>query len=154
VPEGQPYTERQQRIAAVVMKFGKKLNNVLYRSTGGKVGGRFIIGGAPVCLLTTTGRKSGESRTVALLYLRDGDDVVVVGSQGGMPRHPGWYHNLTADPNVTVQIGRDVGRYVARTATGDEREALWRRLVVMYPGYDDYQKKTDREIPVVVCTPA
>jgi deazaflavin-dependent oxidoreductase (nitroreductase family) len=153
VPESKPYTERQQRIGAAVMKVGTKLNNRLYRATGGKVGGKFP-GGAPVCLLTTTGRTSGERRTVALLYLRDGDDVVVVASQGGMPRHPGWYHNLRADPKVTIQIGRDVRPFVARTATGEERDALWRRLVVMYPGYDDYQKKTDREIPVVVCTPA
>jgi deazaflavin-dependent oxidoreductase (nitroreductase family) len=153
VPEGKPYTERQQQVAAAVMKVGTKLNSLLYRATGGKVGGKFP-GGAPVCLLTTTGRTSGQARTVALLFLRDGDDVVVVASQGGMPKHPGWYHNICAEPKVTVQIGKEVRPFLARTATDEERAELWRRLVVMYPGYDDYQKKTDRQIPVVICTPA
>ena len=153
MPEGTPYTERQQRVASVVMKVGTKINNALYRWTGGKVGGKFPSG-APVCLLTTVGRKTGDQRTVALLYLRDGDDIVVVASQGGMPKHPGWYHNLVSEPNVTIQVGKDVGSYVARTATDDEKAALWPRLVAMYQGYDEYQKKTDRPIPVVVCTPA
>jgi deazaflavin-dependent oxidoreductase (nitroreductase family) len=153
MPEGTPYTQRQQQVAAIVMKVGTRLNNALYRASGGRIAGRFPSG-APICLLTTVGRKTGEERTVALLYLRDGDDVVVVASQGGMPRHPGWYHNLVDEPKVSIQIGRESRRYVARTASDEERSALWPRLNAMYRGYDDYQSKTDRQIPVVICSPA
>jgi deazaflavin-dependent oxidoreductase (nitroreductase family) len=153
MPEAKPYSEREQKVASVVMKVGTKLNNAIYKASGGRIGGKFP-GGAPVCLLTTIGRKSGEERTVALLYLRDGDDLVVVASQGGMPKNPGWYHNLVAEPKVTIQVKKDVGRFVARTANDEERAELWPRLVAVYKGYDDYQAKTDRQIPVVICSPA
>jgi len=153
MPEAKPYTEREQKVASVVMKIGTKLNNAIYKASGGRLGGKFP-GGAPVCLLTTVGRKSGQERTVALIFLRDGDDIVVVASQGGMPKHPGWYHNLVDEPNVTIQVKKDVSRYVARTADDDEKATLWPRLVAMYKGYDDYQAKTDRSIPVVICSPA
>ena len=153
MPEAKPYSEREQKVASVVMKVGTKLNNAIYKASGGRIGGKFP-GGAPVCLLTTIGRKSGEERTVALLYMRDGDDLVVVASQGGMPRNPGWYHNLVAEPKVTIQVKKDVGRFVARTANDEERAELWPRLVAVYKGYDDYQAKTDRQIPVVICSPA
>ena len=153
MPEGKPYTEREQKVATVVMKFGTAINNAIYKASGGRLGGKFP-GGAPICLLTTVGRKSGQERTVALLFLRDGDDIVVVASQGGMPKHPGWYHNLVDEPNVTIQVKKDVGRYVARIATDEEKASLWPRLVAMYKSYDDYQAKTDRPIPVVICTPA
>ena len=153
MPEAKPYSEREQKVASVVIKVGTKLNNAIYKASGGRIGGKFP-GGAPVCLLTTIGRKSGEERTVALLYLRDGDDLVVVASQGGMPKNPGWYHNLVAEPKVTIQVKKDVGRFVARTANDEEKAELWPRLVAVYKGYDDYQAKTDRPIPVVICSPA
>jgi deazaflavin-dependent oxidoreductase (nitroreductase family) len=123
-------------------------HNALYRLTGGKVGGRF--GKAPVLLLTTTGRKSGKQRTAPLLYLADGDDLVLVASKGGAPSHPAWFANLQAQPEVEVRVGSRRERRRARVADGEERKRLWTRVVEIYPAYDTYQTKTTREIPVVV----
>ncbi|MCP4436967.1 MAG: nitroreductase family deazaflavin-dependent oxidoreductase [Actinomycetia bacterium] len=135
------------------MKVMTKANNWTYRATKGRVGGR-LPGGAPICLLTTTGRKSGKARTVALLYMLDGDEIVVVASKGGMPTHPDWYLNVEANPQVEIELGDDKGRYLAHTANAERKAKLWPRLVEMYSSYDDYQDRTDREIPVVVCTPS
>lgn len=123
----------------------------LYRLSGGKLGGR--IGKAPVLLLTHKGRRSGALRTTPLLYLTDGDDLVVVASYGGAPKHPAWYHNLQASPEVDVELGRVRRPVRARTATPQERSRYWPQLVGMYRSYDSYQRKTDREIPVVVLEP-
>jgi len=120
-----------------------------YRETDGAVG-HIWRHGAKVLLLTTTGRTSGEPRTTPLIYENAGDDYVIVASQGGAPKHPGWYRNLAKDPDVEVQIEGDVFPARARTANGDERERLWARAAEQWPAYDDYQTRTDREIPVVV----
>jgi len=152
VASRRPYGRLQQRILEFVLKHGSRFNVRVYRGSGGRLGPRFPFG-LRALLLTTTGRRSGLARTVALIYLADGDDVVVVASTGGLPHHPAWYLNLTANPEVSIQVGRDTHTYVARTARGDEREGLWRRLLVMYPYYATYQAKAQREIPVVVCTP-
>jgi len=120
-----------------------------YRETGGAVGHDWREGSTTL-LLTTTGRTSGEQRTTPLIYVRDGDDYVIVASKGGAPQHPGWYRNILKSPEVELQVKDDVFRARARTATGDERERLWRKANEMWPHYDEYQQKTDREIPVVV----
>jgi deazaflavin-dependent oxidoreductase (nitroreductase family) len=130
----------------------------VYQKTNGLLGGKWRVGaafprGVDVCLLTTKGRKSGETRTAPLLYLPDGVRVVVVASQGGMPKHPLWYLNLQANPDVDVQVKGDRRKMRARTATSAERAAYWPRLVAMYSDYDDYQSWTDREIPVVILEP-
>jgi deazaflavin-dependent oxidoreductase (nitroreductase family) len=101
-------------------------------------------------LLTTRGRKSGKLRRTALIYGRDGDAYLVVASQGGAPEHPAWYLNLLADPTVQVQVGADVFTARARTATAEEKPRMWRTMTAAWPAYDEYQTKTDREIPVVV----
>lgn len=101
-------------------------------------------------LLTTTGHRSGRPHTVPLLYLGDGATLVVVASYGGRPRHPAWYHNLTADPEVVVQIGREKRRMRARTASKEERARWWPRITRAYLDYAEYQSRTDREIPVVL----
>ncbi|WP_341719291.1 nitroreductase family deazaflavin-dependent oxidoreductase [Micromonospora sp. FIMYZ51] len=101
-------------------------------------------------LLTTRGRRSGQLRRTALIYGRDGDAYVIVASQGGDPRHPAWYLNLLTEPEVQVQVGADRFTARARTATGQERGRLWRTMAGIWPAYDDYQAKTDREIPVVL----
>jgi deazaflavin-dependent oxidoreductase (nitroreductase family) len=101
-------------------------------------------------LLTTTGRRSGRSHTVPLLYLTEGDTVVVIASWGGRPYHPDWYLNLEADPHVEVQIAGMRRRMRARTAEPEERAAWWPRVVAAYDGYRAYQSRTDRQIPVVV----
>jgi deazaflavin-dependent oxidoreductase (nitroreductase family) len=147
-----PWTPTQERLANVVIKAMTAANVWAYRLTGGWLGGRFLRG-APVCLVTMRGRKSGQERTVALLYLLDGDNVVIVASKGGMSHHPAWYLNLKADPRCDVEIGREKRRMRARTATTDEKRALWPKLVAMYRDYDDYQARTTRDIPVVICEP-
>ena len=109
--------------------------------------------GAPVLLLTTTGRKTGRRHTIPLLYLEDGENFVVVASNGGAPRHPAWWSNLRADPEANVEIGGRELRARAQKASPEEKEWLWPRLVAMYGAYENYQRRTDREIPVVILRP-
>jgi deazaflavin-dependent oxidoreductase (nitroreductase family) len=106
--------------------------------------------GAPTLLLTTRGRKSGRLHRTALIYGRDGDDYVVVGSDGGSAKHPNWYLNLAENPDVGVQVSADRFAGRARTATARERPALWERMVAIFPQYAEYQQKTTREIPIVI----
>jgi F420H(2)-dependent quinone reductase len=124
------------------------VHRLAYRLTGGRVGGR--IAGAHVLLLTTTGRRTGKLRTTPLLYLEDGNALVVIASNGGASSDPGWFLNLEADPQVEVQIRRDHRALHARRATAAERERLWPRAVAVYGGYERYQRNTEREIPVVL----
>jgi deazaflavin-dependent oxidoreductase (nitroreductase family) len=131
----------------------------VYRRTNGRLLGTWRVGsafrrGVPVCLLSHTGRRSGRVRTTPLLFLADGDRVVVVASQGGLPRDPQWYLNVRANPQVTVQVRGEVRPMRARTATAQERSELWPRLVALYADFDAYQSWTDRVIPVVICEPA
>lgn len=128
------------------------VHRALYRWTGGVIGAN--AAGLPNLLLTTTGRKSGQPRTVPLVYVEDGDRCVVIASYGGSPTHPAWWLNLEADPNATVQIRGRTFPVTARKATGDERAELWPRAVKLYGGYAGYQRITDREIPVVILEPA
>jgi deazaflavin-dependent oxidoreductase (nitroreductase family) len=127
------------------------MHTSVYRASGGRVGGRML--GSQVLLLNTVGRKSGRKRTTPLLYLRDGDDYVIVASKGGAPAHPAWYHNLKASPKTRVEIGPSEVRVRAEEASPEEKARLWPKLVEMYPSYEDYQRKTDREIPVVILHP-
>src|ERR1700674_5495612 len=107
----------------------------------------------PSLLLTTTGRKSGERFIFPLFYGKAGDSYIVVASKGGAPQHPGWYRNLLANPDVDVQVGTAKMKARARTATGEERARLWEKALEFWPPYADYQRKTEREIPVVVLDP-
>jgi deazaflavin-dependent oxidoreductase (nitroreductase family) len=129
-----------------------RVNVWLYRTTGGRFGGR--LRGAPVLLLTTTGRKSGQPRTTPLLYLRDADNYAVVASYGGRPHHPAWFLNIEANPGVEIQVGTERMARRARVATDAERERLWPKVVEVYRPYADYQAKTSRRIPVVLLEPA
>lgn len=122
-----------------------------YLETNGKKG--HLWKGVPTLLLTTRGRKTGKLRRTALIYGREGDSYVVVGSVGGAKNHPLWYLNLQAEPQVTLQVGPDVIPGRARTANKDERERFWPRLAEIWPDYDNYQKKTRREIPIVIIEP-
>ncbi len=124
----------------------------LSRLTGGRFVGR--VAKSPILLLTTTGRRSGLPRTTPLLYLQDGERLAIVASFGGHPRHPVWYLNLTANPDVQIQVRGERFTAMAHTADADERERLWPLVVEMYPGYARYQEKTTREIPVVLLTRA
>jgi deazaflavin-dependent oxidoreductase (nitroreductase family) len=123
-----------------------------YRETGGEEGHDWQ--GTKTLLLTTTGRRSGKRREHALIYGRHGDDYLVVASKGGAPQHPGWYLNLQANPEVELQVGDERFAATARTATPEEKPELWRIMTAEWPAYDEYQTKTDRDIPVVVLSPA
>lgn len=107
----------------------------------------------PSLLLTTTGRKSGERFVFPLFYGQVGDSYLIVASKGGAPEHPGWYRNLLSHPEVEIQVGTAKKRARARTATGEERARLWEQALRFWPPYADYQRKTEREIPVVVLDP-
>lgn len=123
-----------------------------YRETDGAVG--YLWNGVPTLLLTTTGRKSGEPRTSALIFGRDGADYLVIASMGGAPQHPLWYTNLLADPHAEIQVKAEHLSVVARTASEEEKPRLWKIMTDLWPNYDVYQTRTERPIPVVVLTPA
>ena len=123
-----------------------------YRETNGEVG--YLWNGVPSLLLTTTGRRSGQPRTNALIFGQDGDDFLVVASMGGAPNHPNWYVNLKARPEAKVQVRDRQLEVVARTATDEEKPRLWKIVTDVWPNYDVYQSRTDRVIPVVVLTPS
>jgi deazaflavin-dependent oxidoreductase (nitroreductase family) len=136
-----------------MMKFVNVIHRTLYNASGGRIAGKGY--GMPVLALTTTGRKSGQPRTVMLTSpLQDGDKVVIVASKGGDDRNPEWYLNLKANPKVEVKLGNKTNPMVAHIAEGAERTDLWQRLTADHKNYADYQTKTDREIPVVVLEPA
>jgi deazaflavin-dependent oxidoreductase (nitroreductase family) len=120
-----------------------------YVETDGEVGYEWREG-APILILTVTGRKTGNEHSTPLIFGRDGDDYVIVASQGGHRDHPDWYKNLVEHPEVGVQVKADKFRAVARTAEGEERERLWRMMNGIWRHYDEYQTRTDRTIPVVV----
>jgi deazaflavin-dependent oxidoreductase (nitroreductase family) len=121
----------------------------LYRATGGRLGHR-VPGLPPMLLLDHVGAKSGTKRTVPLLYITDGDDVVIVASKGGHPKHPAWFHNLRANPDTTIQIGPEIRAVRARVADPDEHARLWPKAVAAYSDYRRYQQRTNREIPMVI----
>ncbi len=122
-----------------------------YRLTGGLVGGR--VGRAPVLLLTTRGRKSGRQRTTPLLYVQDGRDLVIIASNGRSDQHPDWWVNLRSDPRAEVQLGRERLTMRAEKASAEEKGRLWPQITRMYPQYAGYQRRTKRDIPVVILRP-
>jgi deazaflavin-dependent oxidoreductase (nitroreductase family) len=150
--EPKPFTPTQERFGNVVIRIMSALNVHAFRLSKGRLGGRFL-GGAPVLLLTTIGRKSGQRRTAPVLYLADGDRFVVVASKGGFSHHPLWYKNLQSNPSVEVELGGECKKMTAKRASDAEKRALWPRLVAMYRDFDDYQARTRREIPVVILSP-
>ncbi len=129
-----------------------KLHTAVYKASGGLIGHRFP-GTPPMLLLHHTGAKSNAARTDPLVYISDGDDLVLVASKGGHPRNPAWFHNLRAHPDAAVQVGRERRAVRARVAKPNERDRLWKKAVAAYGGYRTYQDRTDREIPLVVLEP-
>lgn len=127
------------------------LHSAIYRRTGGRLLGDFD--GAPLLVLHTVGARSGEPRRSPVIYLQDGPNLVVVASMGGQPKNPGWYHNLRADPRAEVQIGGRRRPVTARVASAEEAARLWPRLSAMWPAWEDYQTRTDRQFPVMVLEP-
>jgi deazaflavin-dependent oxidoreductase (nitroreductase family) len=128
-------------------------HTLVYRATGGRVGHR-VPGFPPILLLDHVGAKSGAKRTSPLLYMPDGENVFVVASKGGFPKHPAWFHNLEANPDTTVQIGTERRAVHARVATPEERERLWPIAVKTYSSYAGYQARSKgREIPIIILEP-
>jgi deazaflavin-dependent oxidoreductase (nitroreductase family) len=124
----------------------------VYRASGGRLG-HHVPGAPPMLLLDTVGAKTLKQRTTPLAYFEDGRDVVIVASKGGAPKHPSWFHNLRAHPDTTVQIGRERRAVHARVASPEERERLWPKAVELWADYANYQKRTEREIPLVILEP-
>jgi deazaflavin-dependent oxidoreductase (nitroreductase family) len=125
---------------------------VIYRASHGLIGHRFP-GAPPTLLLDHIGAKSGARRTSPLIYGEDGQNLILVASKGGYPKNPAWFHNLVANPDTSVQVGSRRLDVHALLAAGEERARLWTLMVGVYGGYDDYQKRTEREIPLVVLEP-
>lgn len=145
------YSHASQRMGATGLRWVGKLNIPLYRLSAGRIGGR--INEAPVLLLTTTGRKSGQKRTAPVVYLADGENLVVIGSNAGHSRTPAWSLNLKANPEAEVEVGRQRRQVRARVAEGEERAELWRKHNEQYSGFDEYKARTDRDIALFVLEP-
>ena len=139
-------------VAMRLMGAAIKLHQWIYETTDGRLGA--TLAGRPMLLLRTVGRRTGQPRTAALLYIEDGANRVVVASKGGAPENPGWFHNLRANPEVEIQVGRDRMPVRARVAEGDERDRLWKAADKVNEGtYATYQSLTSRQIPVIVLEP-
>jgi deazaflavin-dependent oxidoreductase (nitroreductase family) len=144
-------TTSRDRFFRIGLRSMSVVHRALYRLTGGRLVGR--VWNLSILLLTTTGRKTGASRTTPLCYFEDGDDLVVVASNGGRDWYPDWWLNLLSDPRATVEIGRTHRRVVARTADTEERARLWAALTAVAPGYLEYERRTSREIPLGLLRP-
>ena len=150
--EGKRTTEKDlSGPARLALKLGSGAHAGVYRATGGKLFGR--MSKSPILLLNTVGRKTGRKRTTPLLYVMDGEDFVIIASKGGAATHPAWYLNLRANPDATVEIGDREVQVEAGVADPEEKARLWHKMVEMYQTYDDYQRKTEREIPLLVLRP-
>ena len=134
-----------------VIRLFTRLNVWVYRLSGGRLMNRRE--GAPICLVTMTGRRSGKKKTICLMYTPHQEQVLLVASLGGAPQHPLWYYNLKAHPEIDIQIGSRRRRMLATEAAADQRHALWPVVVANYPSFATYQGHTSREIPLFVCTP-
>ena len=148
---GALYLELADRSWPLLRRF-MGIHTLVYRATSGAIGHR-IPGLAPMLLLDHVGAKSGFRRTSPLLYISDGDNLVIVASKGGYPNHPAWFHNLRANPDTSVQVGSERRAVRARVATPEERARLWPKVVNAYSGYAEYQERTGREIPLVILEP-
>ena len=129
-----------------------RVHTLTYRATRGLIG-QHVPGLPPMLLLDHVGARSGTKRTNALVYMRDEGNLVIVASKGGSPRNPAWFHNLRANPETTVRVGTRTMPVTARVATAAERRRLWPKVVELYGGYAAYQKRTQREIPLVILEP-
>ncbi len=136
----------------VMIKFYTRLNVWVFKKTNGRFMNKFP-GGAPICLVGMTGRKSGQRREVMLIHLPHGDNKLLVASQGGLDSDPVWYKNIMANPHIDIMANGVQKNYAVRQASSDEKRALWPHLLSLYPDFDEYQARTDRDIPVLICEP-
>ena len=151
MPSNMFYTRLSMAMPQALFTATGKLNTHVYRLSRGRLLNK--VGTAPVLLLTATGRRSGEPRTVPVVYLADGERQIVIGSNAGHARTPAWSHNLQANPDAEVQIGRLRRLVRARVAEGEERKQLWLKMNEMYEGFDSYEANVERDIAVFVLEP-
>ena len=147
-----PIDPRLNGVIRSVMKLYTRLNVFVYRASSGRLMNRFP-NGSPICLVTMTGAKSGKRRTIPLIHIPHGEDVVLVASQGGMSVNPLWFYNVRAHPDVSITANGQTRRMRARLATDAEKAAVWPVAVAVYPDFVDYQARTTRNIPVFICSP-
>ena len=145
-------TEKQQAFGKKFIKVATRANVWVFKKSKGRLWKNFP-GGYPICVVGTTGAKSGQRREIALIHITDGDNKYLVASQGGMDKNPVWYHNIRAYPDIDIMFGGEVKPYRARQLNDEEKEAAWPLLTSTYPDFDEYQARTDRNIPVFICEP-
>lgn len=139
-----------QPMARVFIKYFTRMNVWVFKKSKGKLWKNFP-GGYPICIVGMTGKKSGKFREIGSIYLPKDDAVLLVASQGGMDNHPAWYFNIKANPNVEITVAGHTRQMVARQVSDDEKRDLWPHLLSLYPDFDEYQARTDRNIPVFMC---
>lgn len=145
-----PFKEEQLPAIKKVLRWVTKIQVAIYRASKGRLATKFL-GGYPVCVVTTKGAKSGKTRRIALIHLPYENDILLVASSGGMPTNPVWYHNIRAHSNIEIMVAGSERTYHARQIDDDEKAALWPHLVSLFPDFDEYQARTDRNIPVFRC---
>lgn len=146
------YPEKWVWLIRGFLKFFTRINVAVFMASKGRLMNKFS-GGAPICIVAMTGRKSGKRRRIALIHLPYENSVLLVASQGGMEQHPVWYHNIAANPNIEVTVGGETRKMKARQIDDDEKRKVWPHLLGIYPDFDEYQARTDRNIPVFMCEP-
>ena len=145
-----PIEKKHVGIVRFFMRWATKLNVALFRMSKGRLANKFP-GGFPICIVETRGAKTGKIRRIALIHLPHGDTKLLVASQGGMYKNPVWYHNIVANPEILIMVDGQENAYRARQINDDEKAALWPHLLSLYPEFDEYQARTDRNIPVFSC---
>ena len=145
------YKESQLPAIKAFLRWGSKAQASIFRMSKGRLMKTFL--GGPVCLVTMTGAKSGKTRQLPLIHIRHGDNKILVASSGGMPKNPLWYYNLKAHPWIKIMADGQEAEYIARQVDDEEKAALWPHLLSLYPDFDEYQARTDRNIPVFSCEP-
>ena len=146
------FKESQLPAIRRVLRWVSHLQVAIYRKSNGRLLNKFL-GGYPICVVTTTGAKSGQPRSIPLIHLPHGDNKLLVASQGGMPGNPAWYYNVVAHPEVQILVDGQEKTYRARRVSDEEKAELWPHLLSLYPDFDEYQARTDRNIPVFSCEP-
>lgn len=146
------FPERGMGFIRFMLRAATRAQVAMFRASKGRIANKFI-GGYPVCIVTTTGAKSGKTRRIALIHLPHGENKLLVASQGGMDKMPAWYYNIAAHPEIRIMVGGEEKIYRARRVSDEEKAELWPHLCSLYPDFDEYQARTDRNIPVFSCEP-
>lgn len=148
----QQFKESQLPAIKFVLRWASKLQVAVFSASKGRLMGKFF-GGYPICMVTMTGAKSGKTRRIPLIHLPHGDNKLMVASCGGMPKNPVWYYNIVANPEIRIMADGEEKTYIARQVSDEEKAELWPHLLSLYPDFDEYQARTDRNIPVFSCEP-